>query len=82
MTQALINTLALLGGRQVGTPPPLVKSEAQGIGRSRSLRSVSHRKAEWVSARPLTGHTPGATPLLHGDHKAEAVVGDKIGTVG
>ena len=49
MTQALINTLALLGGRQVGTPPPLVKSEAQGIGRSRSLRYVSHREVEWIS---------------------------------
>lgn len=37
--------------------------------------------------RPLTGHTPGATPLLHvlvlhGNHKAEAVVGDILGTVG
>lgn len=44
MTQALINTLVLLGGRQVETPPPV--SEVQGIGRCRSLRQVSHREAE------------------------------------
>lgn len=69
MTQALINTLALLGGRQVGTPPPFVKSEAQEIGRSRSLRYASHREAEWVSELGVCPQTfnwtyPGSHPAF------------------